>query len=214
MAVLGSHDAGAAIAEEAHTSSMDDAHGMIVVRRPLAEWRDLRRAYRIKIDGELVGTLRVGQQLSIEVPFGTHRVQASIDGLRSNGVDVDISGSWGVRLDVAPGWPTRPGGYIALSSAHPMTGEEQREAQDIAATQPDSTGVARNTPGTNPYRPRPWVAPAVAVFWFAALIGNLFNTAATGAWRWSLSIASAIFLGLALLRLQAQLRKSGRMWDG
>lgn len=192
---------------------MDDAHGMIVVRRLYAGRRDLRRAYRVRIDDERVGTLRVGQELLVDVPFGSHKVQASIDGLRSNRVDVVISGSWGMRLDVAPGWPMHPGGYIALSPPHPMTGEEQREAQEIAATHPVPARVARNTPGTTPYRSRLWVAPALALFWFAVLMRNLFNTTASGAWRWSLSVSSAVFLVLALVRLLGQLRKSERSGD-
>jgi hypothetical protein len=93
----------------------------ILVDRPRGGSRNLLRRYNIRIDGELVGKIRRGSQLAVEVTPGSHHVRASIDWAGSPRVDVNAIDGTDVHLTVSPagnpfqGWyQTTKHGYLKL----------------------------------------------------------------------------------------------------
>ena len=83
---------GAASPEPAHLS---------VVRYP--GWSDGLRAYRILVDGEEVGSVRVGKTLRVAVEPGTRTVEARIDWCASRPVTAVFAPGRVVTLQVYPG---------------------------------------------------------------------------------------------------------------
>jgi len=47
--------------------------------RPRHRWRDRFRAYKVEIDGEVVGTVRYGAEFTVPVKPGQHIIRAVID---------------------------------------------------------------------------------------------------------------------------------------
>jgi hypothetical protein len=84
-------------------------NAVIVVDRPKKGYRDMLRAYKVLVDGQVAGEVRRGQQIRIEVPAGQHEVQMAIDWTTSP------SGP----LNLAPGEQAvlvcRPGGSAATA---------------------------------------------------------------------------------------------------
>jgi hypothetical protein len=76
--------------------------GRIVVDRPSAGSRNLLRRYNIKVDGELVGTIRRGGRLAVEVSPGSHHVEARIDWTGSPRVEVNVVDGTDAHLTVRP----------------------------------------------------------------------------------------------------------------
>ena len=64
---------------------------MIRIKRD-SGWADRARAYKIVIDDKVVGTIRNGQQVELEVTPGRHRLHLKIDWCRSNFVDFEAAG--------------------------------------------------------------------------------------------------------------------------
>jgi hypothetical protein len=60
-----------------------------IKRRPTA-WSSRFRAYKVAIDGEVLGELRRGEEQVFEVRPGHHEVQLRIDWTRSQPVEVDL----------------------------------------------------------------------------------------------------------------------------
>jgi hypothetical protein len=61
----------------------------IRVTRPRA-WADKLRAYQILVDGETVGEIREGSELTIPVPPGLHAIQLRIDWCSSPEIHVAV----------------------------------------------------------------------------------------------------------------------------
>jgi len=76
--------------------------GRILIVRPRGIWRDIARQYNIKVDGELVGKISRGSQLVVNVPAGSHRVQARIDWTGSPAIDVEVLEGSEVKVTVEP----------------------------------------------------------------------------------------------------------------
>jgi len=76
--------------------------GRILIVRPRGIWRDIARQYSIKVDAEPVGRISRGSQLAVDVPAGSHRVQARIDWTGSPAIDVEVLEGSEVRLTVEP----------------------------------------------------------------------------------------------------------------
>ncbi len=64
---------------------------MITIRRA-SEFRDRLRAYKIVLDGGVVGSVRTGQKVEISVPPGKHRLYLKIDWCRSNVIEFESNG--------------------------------------------------------------------------------------------------------------------------
>ena len=66
------------------------------------KWQDRLRAYTILIDGEKVGRLRAGRELSVAVSPGSHSCQATIDWTGSPPTPVTVEGGERVVIQVQP----------------------------------------------------------------------------------------------------------------
>ena len=63
---------------------------MIRIKRE-SEFRDRLRAYKVVLDGNVVGEINNGQQLELKVTPGKHRLQLKIDWGWSNIVDFEMN---------------------------------------------------------------------------------------------------------------------------
>jgi cold shock CspA family protein len=55
-------------------------------------YADVLRAYKVVLDGKVIGTIRDGQQVEFDVAPGRHQLQLKIDWCRSNIVDFEVDG--------------------------------------------------------------------------------------------------------------------------
>jgi hypothetical protein len=62
----------------------------IVVSRPEEPWSNRLRSYKIVIDGETLASLGRGQEATVAVAAGHHKVWAKIDWCRSGEVPLDL----------------------------------------------------------------------------------------------------------------------------
>jgi hypothetical protein len=76
--------------------------GRILVDRPAGGTHDIFRRYNIKVDGEQVGKIRRGGQVSVEVAPGSHYVQARIDWVGSPAREANVIDGTDVHLMVRP----------------------------------------------------------------------------------------------------------------
>jgi hypothetical protein len=74
----------------------------IHVSRPSGQYQDSLRAYKIRIDGRVVGKVRRGQSIDYKVTPGRHSVQASLDTAKSKVVEVECSAEGATSLEVRP----------------------------------------------------------------------------------------------------------------
>jgi hypothetical protein len=65
-------------------------------------WQDLRRSYRILVDGGEIGTLEHSGSLSVDLPEGPHTGQARIDGSGSPEQSFDVLADAETRVCVCP----------------------------------------------------------------------------------------------------------------
>lgn len=63
---------------------------MIRIKR-YSGYPDRLRAYRIVLDGNVIGEIKNGQQLEMEVAPGKHQINLKIDWCRSNIVDSEMN---------------------------------------------------------------------------------------------------------------------------
>ncbi|HUU02656.1 MAG TPA: hypothetical protein VM425_14545 [Myxococcota bacterium] len=56
-------------------------------------YADRIRAYKIVLDGNVIGEIRNGEQLELDVPPGKHKLHLKIDWCRSNFVDFETNGN-------------------------------------------------------------------------------------------------------------------------
>ena len=64
---------------------------MILLKRPFAA-ADMLRAYKIVLDGRVVGTIRCGKTVQVAVSPGRHTLRLQIDWCYSNAVEFDNHG--------------------------------------------------------------------------------------------------------------------------
>jgi adenine-specific DNA methylase len=64
--------------------------------------RDRARAYKVVIDGQEAGTVRHGNQESIQVTPGPHEVFLKIDWCRSPKLTVDVAGGQRAKVTCVP----------------------------------------------------------------------------------------------------------------
>jgi hypothetical protein len=62
---------------------------MIRIKRD-SGYADIFRAYKVVLDSNIVGEIREGQQLELNVTPGKHRMQLKIDWVYSNMVDFEM----------------------------------------------------------------------------------------------------------------------------
>jgi len=63
----------------------------IVVSRPEEPWANRLRSYKIVVDGQTLASLGRGQDATVVVATGHHRVRAKIDWCRSPDIDLDLA---------------------------------------------------------------------------------------------------------------------------
>jgi hypothetical protein len=74
----------------------------IQITRERRPWRDLLRRYRVLIDDQPVGLLRVDETVSFEVAPGRHVVRIKIDWTGSPSLALELQGTQTVRLRCRP----------------------------------------------------------------------------------------------------------------
>jgi hypothetical protein len=74
----------------------------LVVLRPAEGFRDLVRAYQIRVDGRRVGHVKRGQQQVIELSPGEHEVRMHLDWCSSPALRVHIADGEVVTLRTQP----------------------------------------------------------------------------------------------------------------
>lgn len=100
--------------------------GTLIVERPKGGWQDLLRSYTIRVDGSKIGSLRRGQSVTLELPAGSHVVDARIDWSGSPELTVEIEPNDTSTVRVEPSGnalraPARAGGrdtWLQISQAH------------------------------------------------------------------------------------------------
>jgi len=75
---------------------------VIRLARARAPMRDRFRAYRVLVDGALVGTVRNGRVADFVVPTGRHQIRLQLDWLTSNPIDVDLGAGQMATFDCGP----------------------------------------------------------------------------------------------------------------
>ena len=78
----------------------EQAH--LTVSRPAGAFRDAVRAYRVMVDGALVGHVRGGETLHVPISPGRHRVEARIDWSGSRAVEFEAAAGGEARFTVRP----------------------------------------------------------------------------------------------------------------
>jgi len=76
--------------------------GTLILRRPRNAWRDRMRAYQIRIDGSTRLTVRRGEERTVDLQPGLHRVRAKIDWSGSPEVEVVIDAGLSTTCLVEP----------------------------------------------------------------------------------------------------------------
>jgi len=71
---------------------------MIIIKRD-SGYADRLRAYEVVLDGNVVGKVRNGQQVEINVSQGKHVLFLKIDWCQSNAVEFESNGSSNVEFD-------------------------------------------------------------------------------------------------------------------
>jgi len=62
---------------------------MIKIKRS-SSYKDIIRAYKIVLDGKIVGEIKRDQEISLDTLTGTHQLYLKIDWCTSNKIDFDI----------------------------------------------------------------------------------------------------------------------------
>jgi hypothetical protein len=75
----------------------------IRLRRRPGAWRDVLRGYRVLIDGENVGLIRLGQVREFSVTPGMHSIRLKIDWCSSPELSVNIRAGDTIGFVCAPG---------------------------------------------------------------------------------------------------------------
>lgn len=97
----------------------DIDQGSLVVARAASLGRDMFRAYKIYVGGDVVGEVKRGREARITLPAGDHLVRMKIDWCASPEVRVEITAGSEVRLACGP----NPSGKGALRDVLGNTGD-------------------------------------------------------------------------------------------
>lgn len=89
---------------------MSEPGACIVVQRVPAPWRDERRAYKVRIDGQVVGKIRSGEEHRYEVSPGEHTLDLRIDWKGSTALSVALQSGDSATFACEPG-----GGAVTAS---------------------------------------------------------------------------------------------------
>ena len=81
------------------------------ITRPQKKWQDKLRAYEIFIDGNRVGAITQGDEVSVPVTPGQHKLQLKIDWCCSPVVEVDLTD--GSTFEISCGPNSKP--WLALA---------------------------------------------------------------------------------------------------
>jgi hypothetical protein len=71
---------------------------MIKIKRD-SGYVDRLRAYKVVLDGNVVGEVKNGQQIEVDAPQGKHELVLKIDWCRSNSVEFESDGSSDVEFE-------------------------------------------------------------------------------------------------------------------
>lgn len=94
----------------------------ITVHRTPGGNRDRMRGYKILIDNDVAGTVKPGEQLTVPVTPGPHKVQMKVDWCTSPTLTINAAPGTNTALSCAPAGSAlmalfsmlRPGAYIRL----------------------------------------------------------------------------------------------------
>jgi hypothetical protein len=92
--------------------------GTITVRRPALPWGDRFRSYRILLDGQPVGKIANGEDVSFSLDPGRHPLQLTIDWTGSQVLETDLSAGRNIviRVERRPVGMYSRNGYLVLSA--------------------------------------------------------------------------------------------------
>ena len=62
---------------------------MIIITRD-SGWVDRARAYKVSLDGKVIGKVKNGQEIQFDVPPGKHKLHLKLDWCRSNIVEFEV----------------------------------------------------------------------------------------------------------------------------
>jgi hypothetical protein len=88
------------------------ADARIVVERTESRKTDLLRAYRVVLDGEVVGRVKRGESLTVETDAGQHELHLAMDWMRSPSVELDLAPGQEARVRC---WPNASPFYSTYS---------------------------------------------------------------------------------------------------
>ena len=71
---------------------------MVIIRRN-SGYVDLLRAYKVVLDGNVVGKVKNGQQIEVAVSQGKHELFLKIDWCRSNVIEFENDGSSDIEFE-------------------------------------------------------------------------------------------------------------------
>ncbi|MFN2537113.1 MAG: hypothetical protein ABR549_03045 [Mycobacteriales bacterium] len=62
----------------------------VVLKRQASTWRDKSRAYKVLLDGAVVGVIRDGQSLNVQTTPGRHHLRLKMDWLESQSLELKL----------------------------------------------------------------------------------------------------------------------------
>jgi hypothetical protein len=86
--------------------------GRLTIRRP-GQYADKARTYRIFVDGAPAGTIKSGDELTLDLTVGEHVIQARIDWCRSNALKLSVRSGTPIELEVGSN-ALKAGGLSAI----------------------------------------------------------------------------------------------------
>lgn len=89
---------------------MSEPGACIVLQRVPAPWRDERLAYKVRIDGQVVGKIRSGEERRYDVSPGEHTLDLRIDWKGSAALSVALQPGGSATFACEPG-----GGAVTAS---------------------------------------------------------------------------------------------------
>jgi hypothetical protein len=125
----------------------------IRLERTSKGYPDRLRAYRLRLDGQVAGRIRRGEELALDVEPGHRALQLTIDWCKSRTLELDLADSevqlrcWSAANPLtALYWLTRRrSSYIGLEAVGPVEWEvAQADAARVLRTYPQGFRVVRN----------------------------------------------------------------------
>jgi hypothetical protein len=91
----------------------------IQIGRVRNRWLDRGRAYKVLIDGEMVGEVRHGESRGFQVPPGRHQLRLRIDWTSSQTLDCDLSAGDEAKFRCGPSRPFLIGQLLGMLRISP-----------------------------------------------------------------------------------------------